>query len=104
MPRKSDHQYTTTGNLEKLFSEGHSTAQIAETIGASDSTISGWRREKRMPVLASMACEAVIRRNGRRAKRRMALVCVPAEYESMLKTFLSGIPNSQYLLIEEPRE
>lgn len=102
MATQRDHQFTDTNNLMKLFDLGYTRSQIAEMIGSSTSTISTWYTRKRMTVQGSVACEAILRRNGRRAKRRMVLVCVPEEYEAMLKTFMQGIPDGQYTSIKEP--
>lgn len=85
------HQKTKVRNLRKLLEE-LKPADLAGALGVNPDTIRKWDREGEMPTVASVACEALIRRRGKGVGgRALLIVSVPDDKAQEVSDVLSAL-------------
>lgn len=72
-------------------------AQLAEALGYSPSAWAKWEASKKLPAVAGLACEALIRRRGNSAKGDISY--------QLLKTFFNGtVVISEFVPLDGPMQ
>lgn len=75
MAQRRAEYWANADCLRKLMTSLNLTAgRAAAEIGFSDSILSTWLKENKMPLSASLACECIIRRQGNSLQEQMFMI------------------------------
>ncbi len=97
MPKRTQN-YVATTNLARLHKLGIDNTAIAKECGIGRASLKGWEAAKSMPRYASVACEALIRRQGKNGARKVVIVqCDPGDLD-VLQRLLDALGADCHIL------